>query len=135
MKYFSCILFSFILSSCELIVIGTPKKETRYIDISQRNAFGTILLFKTELDSNNVPAATDVLAKDITKKYLAIDKIEFYDEVNRIGRIISKKNITKYTTDTISKDLYRLNLEFNYRKQISFTTTKIDSSWYIISVN
>ncbi len=132
MKYLSCFLFTIFLSSCELIVISTPKKETRFLDISQSNAFGSILLFKTELDSNNIPAAADILAQDPKKKLLAIDRIDLYNEVDRIGRIISHKNITKFTTDTLSKSLYKINLELNYRKQISFTTTQIDSSWFII---
>lgn len=132
MKYLSCFLFTIILSGCELIVISTPKKETRYVDISQRNGLGTILLFKTELDSNNVPAAADILAKDTKSKLLAIDRMDLYEEVGRMGRIMYHKNITKYTTDTLSKYLYKVNLELNYRNQISFTTTQIDSSWYII---
>ncbi len=125
------IILLFFLCSCELIVIGTKQKES--IDISQNNPLGAVILFKTELDSNNVQAAAQVLASPSGKKYLAIEKYDLYDEVHRIMRVIGNKSITSVKSDTTSAGSLKINLEFNYLNRLTFTTYKINNNWYIIS--
>ncbi len=119
------------LCSCELIVIGAKPKAQ--VDISQNNPLGAVILFKTELDSNNVQAAAQVLASPSGKKYLAIEKYDLYDEVHRIMRVIGNKSITGVKSDTTSAGGLRINIELNYLNQLTFTTYKINNNWYIIS--
>lgn len=117
------------LSSCELIVIGSPSKPV--VNIDQNTPIGAVLLFKTELDSSNVPAATQILAKKTGVKYLAFEKYELYYEIARIGRIISQKSITKISKDSLSQSNYRVNMELEYLRDVRFDTRMINDQWYI----
>jgi len=129
-RFISIAIGVMMLTSCELIVIGSKKAPP--IEINQNSALGAIYLFKTELDSNNVPAATQILADPKGNVYLAFEKYEMYDEIARIGRIISHKPITSVKTDSLTATSYRINMEFDYIKAISFTTAKIQNNWYIV---
>ena len=129
-KAISIVTFIFILSSCELIVIGS--KKAKPVEINQQSPLGAVYLFKTELDSNNVPAATRILASPNGGLYLALEKYEMYDEIARVGRIIGQKPITDVNSDSLTNTSYRIHLEIDYLKQFSFTTTKIMDHWYII---
>lgn len=129
-KYAIILILSLILSSCELIVISSKKQET--IPIDRNSALGAVLLFKTELDSSNVPAATQILAKEDGKIYLAFEKYELYDEIARIGRILNSKSVTNYQSDTLTPEKLRIDVEFDYINSMTFTTARIDSLWFIV---
>jgi len=124
------ILLMLVLNSCELITIGSKKQKP--IEISQRTPIGTVLLFKTELDSNNIPAATRILAKSDGKQFLAVQKYELYDEVARLQRLISNKKITSVISDSLTESSYKIKVELDYLKSISFTTSRINDFWYIV---
>jgi hypothetical protein len=130
-KTLSIIICTILLSSCEMIVI-TNKKNVISRDISQNSPLGAIYLFKTELDSNNISAATQTLATPEGGRYLAIDRYDMYDEIARIKRIIDKMPVTAERSDSLSVNSYRFQVEFDYLRKFSFTTAKIDSYWYII---
>ena len=127
------ILVLLVLSGCELITIGSKKPKP--IEVSQKTPIGTVLLFKTELDSNNIPAATRILAKSDGKQFLAIQKYELYDEVARLQRLISNKKITAVKSDSLTESSYKVRVELDYLKSISFTTSKIKDFWYITDYN
>jgi hypothetical protein len=119
-----------ICAGCELITIGSKRPQPIIID--QSSPVGAIYLFKTELDSNNIPAATQILANPNGRVLLAFEKYELYDEVARIGRMIASKPITQVKSDSLSPQSYRISMEFSYLKQIAFTTTRINDYWYIV---
>ncbi len=124
-------LISSIIAGCELIRIESTRSEP-VINIDQSSPVSVVYLFKTELDSNNIPGATEVLAHPDGDKYLAIEQYMRYDEIARIGRIIRDKPVTKYKVDSLSRSKYRVNVVFDYLKDMSFTTKKINDEWYII---
>lgn len=127
----SVLICTMMLSSCELIVISSKKNQS--IDISQNTPLGVVYLFKTELDSNNIPGAAQTLASPSGVKYLALEKYELYDEVARIKRMIGSSPVTRIKTDSISSSSFRFNVEFDYLRTMSFTTAKIKENWYIVS--
>ena len=129
-KYRLLLIFIFLITGCELIVIG-GRKRPKPIDINQLSPVGAVLLFKTELDSNNIPAATNVLANPAGRLYLAIEKYEMYEEIERLGRIISNKSITSIKTDTLSTKTFNIYVQLDYLRIFSFTTSKIGLNWYI----
>lgn len=127
------VIVSFIaLAGCEVFTVGSKRPAVQ--EINQRSAVGAVYLFKSELDSNNAPAATEVLARPNGRQLLAIEKYELYDEMNRLGRLIAKKPITLTRTDTISTTLQNVKLEFDYQKKMTFTTQKIADSWFIVDI-
>lgn len=101
--------------------------------INRSSAVGSVLLFKTELDSNNIPAAADILANPNGSKFLAVERVEYYDELYRIKNIINKRPVTWIKDDTLSPIERKLEIEFGYLKKFRFTTSKIDSNWYILN--
>ncbi|MBK9249588.1 MAG: hypothetical protein IPM69_16095 [Ignavibacteria bacterium] len=132
MKHTIFILLILALTGCEIFTVGSKRPPVQ--EINQRTSVGAVYLFKSELDSNNTPAATEVLARPNGNQLLAIEKYELYDEMNRLGRLIAKKPITLTRTDTISTTLQHVKLEFNYQKKMTFTTQKIADSWYIVDI-
>jgi len=125
--------FSILFTGCELITIGT-KSETKvfdFFDYNQKSSLGAIYLFKTELDSNNVSAASDLIAQKDGTKLLAIERYEKYFDIYRIKRMITMNEITEVDADTLSSVKLKYNMEFGYRRLISFTALKIENSWFI----
>jgi hypothetical protein len=122
---------SIFLCSCELIVIGTKQPKQTKIEINQSNALGTALLFKTELDSGNAPAAVRLLATPDGKFFLAIQRYEMIDEIERLGRMIGDKPLTLTKIDTLSGGSIKVSLEFDYLWEYTFSTEKIDKNWFI----
>lgn len=134
MKNWIFILFlSLFNTGCELIVIGTRAiPETREIvEYNQKSALGTIYLFKAELDSNNVPAASNFIRKSDGDKYLAIERYERFYDIHRVRRMISSHEITDIKFDSFRNDMLVYKLEFNFRRKLYFNALKIDNDWYI----
>jgi hypothetical protein len=135
-KYFFIILISFFTTGCEIFTIGTksfaPVKEI--VEYNQNSALGTIYLFKAELDSNNVPAATQLIAKPEGEYYLAFERYEKFYDIFRIKRMISNTEITKIDTESQSGNQIKYALEFNYKRKVLFTTLRIENNWYITEV-
>ena len=130
-KYLIFIL-TIILSGCELIEIGT--KKPKLVDISQHSALGAIMLFKTELDSQNVFGASRLFASPDGSFFIAEEKFALYDDIARLGRIIGTKPITAVIADSnITLNPQIISVKIDYLKKISFTTCKINDTWYIIA--
>lgn len=128
-KYISILLLIVLLSGCELIVLGSKKEKQ--IEINQNSAFGVVYLFKTELDSNNSRGATNILVQPDGKFYLAIDRYDMFDEMERMMRIIGSKTITNISADTLSNSNQSIKVEFDYLTNVSFNAQKIKNYWYI----
>ena len=118
------------LSSCELIVL-TSKKKNRTMELSQRTPVTTVFLFKSELDSNNLKAASELLLQSNGSPYMAIQKYELFDDLSRLKRIIGGKPVTSYAMDSLSPVNYTVKMEIDYLKLMTFNTLKINESWYI----
>ena len=132
MKRAPFFLFVILLAGCDLFTVGSRKPQM--LEISQRSSMGAVYLFKAELDSNNASAATEILARSNGNPLLAIEKYELFDEMSRIGRLIAKKPITLTRTDTLSTTMQRDKIEFDYLKNITFTTQKIADAWFIVDI-
>lgn len=125
---------SLLLTSCEIITIGNPNATHKeVINFNQESPLGALYLFITELDSNNVPAAAQLLAYPEGEIMLPIEKYELYYEIQRMQRKISLKPITKLLRDTLETEHYRFRIEFDYLTNVSFDTKKIAENWYIVN--
>ena len=121
-----------MLSSCELVKIGS--KNNGQINPNQETAIGTVYLFKAELDSNNSLAASQLIVGKQGSPLLAIDRYEMSDNIERLGRIISGKNITSFKSDTLNESAQQLHLEFGYLKRMQFSMKKIGKQWFITDI-
>ena len=128
-KIILILIFTLTFSGCELYVIGT--KQEKPIDIDQNSSIGVVYMFKTELDSNNLRGASQVLAPEVGDYYLAIERYDMFEEINRIQRIIAEKPITSFMTDTLSEYAHNIVVHFDYLTEVNFTTKKISNNWYI----
>lgn len=130
-RIFILIIFSFFISGCELFVIGEEKPAPVVIDLNQNSSLGTVYLFKAELDSNNIPGATDLLAKPDGSRYLALERYEMWWDVARFARMINNLQVTMIKTDTVGSADLRQKIEMNYLYNLNFNTVRINDIWYI----
>lgn len=117
------------VSACEMFVIGSKKKPE--IPLDQTSPIGTVMLFKVKLDSNIIQDAAALMLKNSGQQYLAIEKVELFDDLKRLGRIIANRKITRHTTDTLSTDYCIVNMEFDYLYNYKFNTKIIKNKWFI----
>jgi len=132
MKYYLFIIL-ILLSSCELIVIGEIPKEVKTITISRSNPVGTVLLFKTELDSNNIAAATDFIATPTGHKIMAVNKLDYYTELPMLRNKLKNLEISNIYEQHLDGNLIRVNVEFGYIRNLICDTKKLDSFYYIVN--
>lgn len=130
------IAFGMVLlcAACELIVIKEPTKTRTTPERDQFSPQGVVLIFKAEIDSNNVQGAIKVMASDDERPLLAVEKLEMQEEIARLGRMIAKRDITAQHIDTLSPVRQRLRTEFGYLKELTFTAVRVDSLWFISKV-
>lgn len=130
-KQFVVIIFLFTLYGCELIDIS--KRETiQRISLTQETPIGAVYLFMAEVDSTNPKGASVLLAEKDGKHYLAEDKVEMYEDLQRLNRIIRFSPITNFHSDTLSNSSIKVCMVIDYFKTYSFLTEKINNNWYIV---
>ena len=118
------------IGGCEVVTIG--KKADPVIDINQQSPIGAVYLFKAELDSNNISAASRIMAEPNGNKILAQDKYDLYSEMSRLKNKFNKKPITSIASDSLQPDSYAVTMEYDYINTIKFTTLKINNDWFIV---
>lgn len=133
MKKSIFILLTILLNACEIIQIGEKPQEVKTIIVARENPVGAVLLFKAELDSNNIPAATEYLATPTGHRILAIDKLNIYDELPMLKNKLKGLEISNIYQQNIEDNLVRINIEFSYIRNLICDTKKIDSLFFIIN--
>lgn len=128
-KIIPIIIVILTLTACEIFVIGSKKKPV--IPLDQKSPIGTVMLFKVKLDSNKIQDAAALMLKNNGQQYLAVEKVELFEDLKRLGRIIANKKITRHLTDTLSTDFCVVNVEFAYLYNYKFSTKKVDEDWFI----
>ena len=134
-KNFIFISLLIALAGCELITIGVQKKEKPIvISINQKSPEGVLLVLKTELDSNNIWGAAQVIAKQGGEKYSAEEKFNKHYDIYRIKRIFGNYPFNIIKSDTINTNTRNLQFEINYYKKYSMKAEKINDIWYIVDL-
>jgi hypothetical protein len=128
------LFLALVVAGCELIVLKDTTPQKRVIPSDQNSPQGVVYVFKAEIDSANVQGAMKVMASDDERPLLAIEKLDLQDEIARLGRMMTKKALTRMQIDTLSPVRQRLRAEFGYLKEFTFVTVRIDSLWYISKV-
>jgi hypothetical protein len=128
------LFLALVVASCELIVLKDTTPQKRVIPSDQNSPQGVVYVFKAEIDSANVQGAMKVMASDDERPLLAVEKLDLQDEIARLGRMMTKKALTRMQIDTLSPVRQRLKAEFGYLKEFTFVTVRIDSLWYISKV-
>lgn len=125
---------SFVLTACELFVIGSSAPRPQVIERSQRTSMGVTHLFKAELDSNNTTAATELMVHSSGRKLLAVEKYELADEMARWQKLMARKPITKTIADTLADNRHRVVITLDYIRSFSITTLSIDDAWFVTRI-
>lgn len=121
------------VSGCALFVIG-DSKQTEVIERSQRSAKAVVYLFKEELDSSNVRAATDLMVHPSGRRLLAVERYEIQDEVERWRRQMTAKPITAMKVDTMNSSSHVVHVTMDYIKHYEIGTVNLDGLWYVAFV-
>ncbi len=128
-------LLLFILTGCELITIGVQKTEKPIvININQKTAEGVLMVLKTELDSNNIWGAAQVLAKKGGDKLSAEERYYMHYDILRVKRIFGNHPFSIIKSDTLDKNIINLQVEINYYKKYSLKAEKVNNIWYLIDL-
>lgn len=132
-SYILLFILLIILPGCEIFVIGKPdgKKQTERTEIDRFTPRGTLMLFKAELDSNNIPAAARMLADSTGRKLPALSQYEMYNEMRRLKNLIGNKVFTNIEEDSISPYHTNIKIEVDSFKSVGFNLAKIEKYWYI----
>jgi hypothetical protein len=125
------IICSLVASSCEIITINSKTPAKKQELPTQNTAVGAFLLFKSELDSNNISGALQIVAKPDGAKMTGSEKYDKFEEMKMLRRLLEQKQVTAINADTVNNDSLRLNVEFDYIRIITFSTVRIDNYWYI----
>ena len=121
------------LSGCELFVIKGKKiiiEDTITTDYSVNSPIGIVNLFISELNNNNVLAATELLAKDNKSLYSVNEKYDLTGDVSRLKRYINNDEITNQSISS-SDNKYNIEIEVAYFKKIIFEVQEINKRFYI----
>jgi hypothetical protein len=120
----------FTVMGCEAFVIGSSKPAV-IIERTQRSAVGVVHLFKAELDTGNITAATELIRNEDGKPFLALEKYEMQEEVARWMNRLDGKTITGTSTDTVNASSMVVHATLNHIMVIDVATLRVDSVWYI----
>lgn len=133
MKIINLSLLIVIMSvtGCEIFVIGSKYTVLPTVNLTQETALGAVYLFKAELDSNNIPAAAQLLAHQDGTKMMAIERYENYFNIARLKRMIAFRQVTGAIIDTLTSRNKHCNIEYDYMKLVSYKTAQIDDRWFI----
>ena len=131
---FFTVLFLFFAQSCELFVIKGKKilieEQSHY---TQKTPLGVVTIFISELENNNVLAASKLLIKDDGRFLNATEQYEIQSDLARMSRFLAGKQITNQFFDTTS-GVINVSLEFDYGKnKARFATKEANSLFYILS--
>ena len=126
-------IIPFLATGCELFVIGKSSSEIP-IERNQRSALGVVYLWKAELDSSNLTAATELMRHPSGRHYLALERYELADDIRHWQGIIGKKPITSTKIDTVSKTHHVVHTKVDYIKDVTFNTISVGDVWYISTV-
>lgn len=128
------LLAMFLVTGCELFVIGGGSPRTRVIERNQQSAEGVVYLWKAELDTNNLTAVTELMRHPSGRKFLAVERYELADDLERWRVIMAGKPITSSAVDTLSPTAHTVRAKVDYIRDVTFATIQQDGKWYVANV-
>lgn len=132
MKTYLVIIIAFFLSSCALIEIGKKPQKVVSIEYHRKDPVGAVLLFKNELDADNIVAATEYLASNTGGRILAVNKLDIYDTLPMLQNKLRNLKISNIYQSDLGNDIIQVNIEFGYIRNLICDTKKIDSLFFIL---
>lgn len=92
-----------------------------------------VRVWKSELDSGNVPQAISFMAHPSGRRYVAVEAYELRDDVARWQRILHRAILSDIIVEIETDSSCRLLVEMDYHDMYLAQTHRIDSSWYLTS--
>jgi hypothetical protein len=127
-------VLAFLVLGCELIEVGSRQNKGK-IELNQNSPLGAIYLFKAELDNDNSMGAIQILRRDGGEQFLAVERIEIIDDLNRLKRTLQQEKVTFIEKDSLSPEKWKYTIEFDYHKKVAFTASKINNKWFITKIS
>ncbi|MCO6466216.1 MAG: hypothetical protein J5I53_06340 [Bradyrhizobiaceae bacterium] len=123
-----------LATGCALFTVGGSGYVEPEIERSQRSSAGVVHLWKAELDSGNLAAATELMRRKNGDALLAVERYELADELQRWQKRLGGKPITSTTIDTLSNDQHTVHLKVDYIRTATFTTLSRAGTWFITNI-
>ena len=125
---------SMLLCGCELFVIGSTSTRTPVVERSQKSAMGVVHLWKAELDTGNLPAATELMRHTSGRQLLAVERYELTDDLERWKKLIGTKPITSTVADTLNDSTHNVNVVVDHTRDVLFSTLRRQGVWYVSKI-
>ena len=133
-RLLSLLVLAATLTGCELFVIGGGGPKVPVIERNQQSSLGVVYLWKAELDSSNLTAVTELMRHPTGRQFLALERYELADDLDRWRVIMGGKPITSTAVDTLSTNSHTVRAKVDYIRDVTFQTIRQDDEWFVTSV-
>lgn len=127
------VLVGVVFSSCEVWTIKGKKVVIEENDMAytQATALGAVKIFLTELDNDNLLAASEILLNAKGEMLNAEDKYKKLSELSRLQRFYVNKTIIN-NSETQEEGLFVIEQELSGGYLMRYKLVKKDEKFYIL---
>lgn len=130
----SAVILSVITASCAVFEVGGSRKDP-VIERNQQSSIGVVYLWKAEIDSNNLTAASELMRHRSGRALLATERYDMTDDLKRWKTLLSNKPITTAVADTINDSTHTVRTKMDYIRNVTFNTVRYQGRWWVTKVD
>ncbi|RPI69643.1 MAG: hypothetical protein EHM43_01140 [Ignavibacteriae bacterium] len=123
-----------ITASCAVFEVGGTRKDP-VIERNQQSSIGVVYLWKAEIDSNNLTAASELMRHRSGRALLATERYDMTDDLKRWKTLLLNKPITTAVADTVNDSTHTVRTKMDYIRNVSFSTVRYQGKWWITKID
>lgn len=134
MKASLWVFLAVVTTSCELFVIGSQTAAPAVQSRTQRSSSGVAYLWTAEVKQRNLTAATELMRHPSGRPFLAVERHELTDDLDRWYHILRQSDVTVVGVDTLSSAQHRVTLQTPQKRMITISALLEQNLWYVTTV-
>lgn len=123
----------FATPSCAVFEVGGGRRDP-VIERNQLSSVGVVYLWKAEIDSNNLTAASELMRHRSGRSLLASERYDLTDDLKRWRTLLQNKPITSAVADTVNDSTHTIRTKMDYIRSVTFSTVKTQGKWWVAKV-
>lgn len=120
-------------SSCAVFEVGGGKRDP-VIERNQLSSVGVVYLWKAEIDSSNLTAASELMRHRSGRPLLASERYDLTDDLKRWKTLLQNKPITSAVADTVNDSTHTIRTKVDYIRNVTFSAVKTQGKWWVAKV-
>jgi hypothetical protein len=128
------VVLTVVLTSCELFEVGASRRDV-IIERNQQSSVGVVYLWKAEIDSSNLTAASELMRHRTGRALLASERYDMTDDLQRWKTLLAGKPITSAVTDTVNDSTHTVHTKMDYIRSVSFSAVRRQGRWWVAKVD